>query len=358
MSAAVTNRVQLVGVGACTAVGRDAPSSAAAVRAAISGFADHPYKVDKAGVPMVVARVFSSQVDPDMVEDSIALAVLAAEEASRSLTRGQRKFSGIPLVLGLPPARPGRPANLDTEITQQLKAELGGGSLISAVRTVPHGHAAGLAALEQAWRLIRSGEIDICLVGGVDSYDHDDTLDWLDELEQLNSKVNKWGFVPGQAAGFVLLSSQPFANKHNLPNLGEVLSVSLARENNLIKTESVCVGEGLSQAVRQVLSMMGGEEKAIHQTICDLNGERYRATEFGYTLTRTGDRFLDPGQYTAPADCWGDVGAASAPLFISLAVAAAQKEYSAGPNTLIWASSESGERGAAIIRIEAAEGKA
>jgi|CXWL01.1.fsa_nt_gi 3-oxoacyl-[acyl-carrier-protein] synthase-1 len=355
---AAVAKVQIVGVGACTALGADAPSTAAAVRAAIAGFGDHPYMIDKAGDPMVVARASYLLESPSTAEHFAALAIPAAKEALSPLTEGKKQVTGIPLILGLPPTRPGRPANLDTEMAERFKSELGGGALLSAVRAVPCGHTSGLAALEQGWRLIRSGDIDACLIGGVDSYEDADTLEWLDELEQLHSNTNKWGFIPGEAAGFVLLSSAQFAQKHKLPNLGEVLEVALAQEKNLIKTEAVCIGEGLSAAVRQVLEAMTSKEKPIHQTLCDLNGERYRATEFGYTLTRTGNRFADAGEYTAPADCWGDVGAASAPLLIGLAVAAGQKGYAAGPNTLIWASSEAGERAAAIIRIEAVERKA
>ena len=45
----------IVGLGASTAVGRDAWSSAAAVRAGISGFGEHPFMIDTAGNPMRVA---------------------------------------------------------------------------------------------------------------------------------------------------------------------------------------------------------------------------------------------------------------------------------------------------------------
>ena len=45
----------VVDVGASTPVGRDAWSSAAAVRGQISGFTQHPYMIDTAGEPMCVA---------------------------------------------------------------------------------------------------------------------------------------------------------------------------------------------------------------------------------------------------------------------------------------------------------------
>ena len=48
--------IHVVSLGASTPVGRCAWSSAAAVRAGISGFGQHPYMIDTAGEPMRVAR--------------------------------------------------------------------------------------------------------------------------------------------------------------------------------------------------------------------------------------------------------------------------------------------------------------
>ena len=53
--------------------------------------------------------------------------------------------------------------------------------------------------------------------------------------------------------------------------------------------------------------------------------------------------------FVAPADCWGDVSAASAPLGLVLSTISGRKAYANGTHALIWASSESGERGAALI---------
>ena len=51
----VRHAVVVVGVGARTAVGMTAPATAAAVRAGIAGFEKHPFVVDTAGNPMIVA---------------------------------------------------------------------------------------------------------------------------------------------------------------------------------------------------------------------------------------------------------------------------------------------------------------
>jgi len=92
--------------------------------------------------------------------------------------------------------------------------------------------------------------------------------------------------------------------------------------------------------------------------LCDQNGEAYRADEYGFSLTRTHRFFVDGSDFTAPADCWGDVGAASGPLFLMLAAAAAQKGYARGRWTLAWTSAEGGERSAALVHAEIVKGVA
>ena len=88
----------------------------------------------------------------------------------------------------------------------------------------------------------------------------------------------------------------------------------------------MCIGEGLTRAVRNVFQALPREIR-IDYTICDQNGEAYRADEFGFMLARMSEYFIDPSDFMAPADCCGDVGAASGPLFINLLSFAAEKGY-------------------------------
>src|SRR5262249_1676903 len=76
----------------------------------------------------------------------------------------------------------------------------------------------------------------------------------------------------------------------------------------------------------------------------DMNGEPYRADEFGFATCRVGGLFRDPSAFTTPADCWGDVGAAPRPLFLVLSDAATRKGYATGAVRAGFTSSESGER--------------
>ena len=66
-----------------------------------------------------------------------------------------------------------------------------------------------------------------------------------------------------------------------LEPLGQVLSVGPGVEPNRIKTETVCIGEGLTAAFREALSPASPGAK-VTDVYCDMNGEPYRADEFGF----------------------------------------------------------------------------
>lgn len=55
------------------------------------------------------------------------------------------------------------------------------------------------------------------------------------------------------------------------------------------------------------------------------------------------------GDYEAPSSCWGDVGAASGPLLLVLAVQGWVRDHHRGSHTLIFAGSDAGLRGAIVL---------
>ncbi|GBC62134.1 3-oxoacyl-[acyl-carrier-protein] synthase-1 [Desulfonema ishimotonii] len=341
------DRVCIIGVGALTSVGLHAASTAAAVRAGISGFAEHPYMINREGEPYVLAMV--PGIDPYITGTRryTGLAIPAMAEALLVLDT-LKLGSNIPIIIGLPEKRPGLPDDLPAALSESTKKMIGKKFSTKEIRTLSKGHSAGLMALKSGSKLIAGKACEFCVVGGVDSYTDPDTLDWTEDNGQLHNPSNAWGFIPGEAAGFCVICSGETADKYRLPVKAELAAISTAVENNKIKTETVCIGQGLTQVVRNAVEALQNRPK-IDQVICDQNGEAYRADEFGFMLARLSESFKDPSDYMAPADCWGDVGAASGPLFINLITSAAEKRYAKGPCTLLWTSSEDGERAAAIF---------
>ena len=343
--------VAVVGVGARTAIGLTAASTAAALRAGIAGFGDHPFMIDTAGKKMIVAAVPDLSLDVTGAERLSELATSAAAEAIATLARTSGAKTALPIFVGLPPKRPGRLENTTQAVLTRIRTELAKQCRVAKVEAIETGHAAGTMALQAAWEVVRSGAAEFALAGGVDSYLEPETLEWLESNDQLHSsgeENNPYGLIPGEASGFVLLASSAKAEQYRVPATVELLAIATTRETKLIKTDSVCTGEGLIALFRA----LAGQPPTIQadHLYCDLNGEPYRADEFGFATIRAGKLFRDPSAFAAPADCWGDVGAASGPLFLLAAEAAIRKGYTSGPVLAGFTSSESGERCGFLVK--------
>jgi 3-oxoacyl-[acyl-carrier-protein] synthase-1 len=351
----MTEHVYVVAIGASTPVGRDAWSSAAAVRAGISGFAEHPYMIDTAGEPMRAAIAPWLDIDCQGQERFEALLFPAIDQALQPVVEAGDPKLRVALALGLPSARPGLPTELGDALRASIATRYPGRFVAQAV--LENGHAAGLLGLHASIRKMAENAFDVCVLAGVESYLAPETLEWLEENEQLHGAGplnNAWGFIPGEGAGAVLFAVESAVQRLRVEPLGQVLSVGRGFEQNRIKTKTVCIGEGLTAAFREGLSGLPSGA-TVTDVYCDMNGEPYRADEFGFACLRTKEAFESASDFVAPADCWGDVSAASAPLAFLLSVAASKKAYSNGPYAFLWASSEGGERGSALLALPVIE---
>jgi 3-oxoacyl-[acyl-carrier-protein] synthase-1 len=335
----VKTRVCIAATGTRTPVGLHSASAAAAVRAGITRLAEHPFMIDQAGDPMPAAM--DPRLDPALfgAPRFVELAKSALEEVTASLLWAAS--AAMPLYLGLPEIRPG----FSKEDVFAIRSSLP----YSDVNVILEGHAAGLAALQLATEKIESGELEAGLVGGVESYFHPDTMEWLDSNRQLTGSVSRCGFVPGEGAAVCLLLSEKAAYRRGLRPLAWVAAAATGRETKLIKTSDVCLGEGLTAVVKEATRGLEIPRESVTDIICDMNSERYRSEEWGFVCLRLPFQMANPTDYVSPADCWGDMGSASGPLFAMLACQAWARNYAKGPRTLLWASSEGGLRGAVLL---------
>jgi 3-oxoacyl-[acyl-carrier-protein] synthase-1 len=343
----MTGPAMIIGAGARTALGRNRQSSAAAVRCAIAAFDDYPELLDRYGMPIKVAR--DTGIDPGLLgaDRLTALAIPAAFEAIAPLA-GLRDVPPVTLLLSTGEARPGQTASAAAQVAASLQQALESRIAVDKVWHLMAGHAGGTGLLDVGARMVADGRAGLVLAGGVDSYLHPATLDWLDVGEQLHSEGNIYGFCPGEAAGFVLVATVETFRRIGVPALLTIISSGSAFEPNILKGQEICLGKGLSQAFQLAAEPLENGQAA-SRVICDMNGERYRANEYGLAALRVSRLFMNAADFEAPADCWGDVGAASGPLHVCLTIEAEARGYSKGPLTLIWASSESGQRSAALL---------
>ncbi len=218
------------------------------------------------------------------------------------------------------------------------------------VNLIHHGHAAGLEALHDAREYLAENPDAICIAGAVDSYINIELLEWLDAHDRLHSFSTTWGIVPGEAAGFAVLMFQATAETTQLPVLAELQATAIAREANLIYTKDVCLGYGLTSAWRQVLQGIDPKQQQIGNIYCDLNGERYRADEYGFSVVRLNQYFKQADRFYSPVRSTGEIGAATGLVSLAWWFYQVEKGYNKEPETIIWGSSNCGQRAAVRIK--------
>jgi 3-oxoacyl-[acyl-carrier-protein] synthase-1 len=207
------------------------------------------------------------------------------------------------------------------------------------VQTVPTGHVGVGQALEMVARRISAREMQRCLVVAVDSYLESDAIDWLARGRRLKFGDNPVGLSPGEAGAAFLVESPRAARDRNGRVEAWVKSVALgdtkrpAAETNA-QRDGIALADSLSAVLPAEPSFRG-------HLVTDLNGEEWRAREFGGALARLGARFGDV-DVVYPAKSLGDTGAAGGAIGVCLAARAFRRNYSRSNVTIVTSLSDSG----------------
>lgn len=332
------NSVYIIAIGVQTPIGRCYRSAAAAVRCGISAYREHEFMIDKHGEPMVVANA-----------DWLPMTMSAVE---RMKAFGRDAFADVLRQLKLSSLSEG-------SCFVGVAEDAGGSAVATAVcdelqRLSPsklqdidlEANAVGFRVLGRTMEYVQRFPDQVAFAIVTDSWICPDRLESLDSDGRLHSVNLSWGFTPGEGACAIALATGSLVRQRNLQALGKLHAVSIADESKTLGTRTVCIGEGLTSAFRGALT----STSLVSHSYCDLNGETYRADEFGFAVCRTSQYFEDASRFTAGAQCWGDVGAASSLLGISLAMADWHDDSDKGLNSLIWGSSAANScRGAARV---------
>jgi 3-oxoacyl-[acyl-carrier-protein] synthase I len=181
------------------------------------------------------------------------------------------------------------------------------------------------------------------VVAGVDSYLPAARLALLDSAHRLKSARNVDGFVPGEAATALLLESPQRPRAHAPPPLGVVAALGLGDEPETSRSERASTGVGLCRALRAVVPA------ACPWVLCDLNGESYRAFEWGLARARMGEPFGALRRLVPTAASLGDIGAATGGALVASALAAFRRGYAPAEQAVLWAASDGPQRAAARV---------
>jgi 3-oxoacyl-[acyl-carrier-protein] synthase-1 len=341
----VSQLLTIIGFGAVTAVGFNAPQSCAAIRAAITGFTLAECR-DKVKGPTLHAEV---PLRPRPFEATpfsrlVALAATALRECVESSGLDPRRWVlllGVREYFRVVPGYDWRNSSL-LNVIQQAS----GCSFHPDSRVIPEGNAATFSALAQARVLLASKNVEGCVVGGVDSLLNTADVKRFGGRYRLKSNEVARGFIPGEGAAFVAVASKSTVSQYGMIN-----GIGLAKEGELttVLSSGHPNGKGLASAIRAALSDAGIDESQVHFRVSDMNGELYRGHESMLALTRVYRTRRPNFPQILPAACVGEIGAAAGALLLVVAATSIYRGYAPGRIAICEGSSDGGLRGACLV---------
>src|SRR5262249_19691023 len=193
--------VAVLASGLVTGVGFTSAATCAAVRAAVSNFAETRF-YERGGRWLLGCTV---PLDPPYRGRARLRSLLAPAVRECLAAAGPVASRRIPLLLCVAePGRPGRATGLDDRLLSELQADLATDfHPLSAV--LAEGRIGGARAAARAAALIAGQAVPLCLVAGVDSLLVGATIDYYDGQRRLLTSRNSDGFIPGEAGAAILL---------------------------------------------------------------------------------------------------------------------------------------------------------
>ena len=273
------------------------------------------------------------------------MAALAIEECLGDLT--PKDCEKIPLLLCVAePERPGRLDGLDEQVFKQVTALLDR-RFAEGSAVIPHGRAGTAVALHRARQLVAAGQASQVVIAGTDTFLHWPTLQAYGEARRLLTETNSNGFMPGEAAGAVLITADRSCKGLACTGIG------FGVEAATVLSEEPLRADGLSTAVKQALQDASHAMHELDFRICDLSGEQYYFKEAALTLSRTMRQRKEFFDIWHPAECIGETGAAAGLAMLAVLDMSLRKGYAPGPKMLAHFSNDAGQRAALVLQASA-----
>lgn len=347
--------IVVTGLGMVTPVGYNAKQTCASIRADIARLNEsEEFRIpnEKGHMTTVVCGAVTGVTDGHRrFLRLLRMAKPAYSEVIVESKLSQDDINQSGLYLILPEQdRPGMDNRAEESLANRICDAIEIDEILSRTKVFALGHTGVFFALQEAMKDLTQGIYRYAIIGAVDTYIDEITLEFFQDFNQLKTEDNSKGFIPGEGAAFFTLEKHQTANERKITPLAKIEGVFTALEENTIYEDTPCKGDGLSESIQNTLSSLNDEGTQTGLVICDLNGERYRSLEWGLVLPRALGNNQIPITTWHPADCIGDTGAASGTINICVGVTALVRGYAKTTNILVWGASDDGERGSAYIR--------
>lgn len=220
------------------------------------------------------------------------------------------------------------------------------------------GHAGVAECFERAVADVVSGKVQAAIVGGVDSLLDEETLVWLDTLGRLKRLGVPVGLLPGEAGAFLVLETLRSAKARGARILGTFRAVCLGKEEACLLSGAPAHGTAMTRVLERISGPAGLLGSSPPWVLCDLNGETHRSTEWGHVLVRLAAQFPAFGAPSVwyPAMSFGDVGAASGAVAVSMALHAMERTMAPSRTAIVLSTSDGPGRGAVVLQAPSSPG--
>lgn len=341
----------ITAVNCITAVGHDAAMTAAAVRAGITRFSEFEEYLDRERNPVTVARIRGIEDDGDTVARMTETARQCLEHLLDMNFQQRVPFRPkCHLFLGVSSEkRPG--PRYEESCFGPLNGIMKNRMNMRSTEAVPLGNAAMQNAVAQAGKLIESNPDAVCIVGCVDSLLRHSTLTWFEQAGRLKSASfgRQHGLIAGEAACFLIVEDPERARQSGRTVLARITGLGLAEDPEPRAFGESGRGAGLGEACRGALS--GKSKGGIYSVFGDLNGENSRAMEWSLADRRCFAGNIACRRIWTPANCYGDIGAASGAVMAAVAAQGFSRKWLQGP-VLIFCTDDHGTCGAMVLEKE------
>ncbi len=321
-------------------------------RADLTAFAESPFHCEN-GTRATMAQI---RTLPPKLFGAERLAAIAGRLLGSLLPQLSALGSGARLgVLLCLPERMGeggaRPFALQRKRLEAAVAEaLRAASVDPVLRSLPRGHAALAFALIEAADALAARTLDACLVVGLDTRWDLLAVEELLAASRLFDGENLDSFIPGEGGALLLLGRKDVARALRWPILGRIEAAVTNREPATIENDIGNLALGLSRAARAVSDRLAEEKRSLDWWITDLTPETFRVQEFGLAWPRgAAGVSIERAVVDHPSIHLGDLGAASMPTAVTIALEGIRRGAPPARNCLVTGSSDNGDRGVVLV---------
>ncbi|HYO67571.1 MAG TPA: HEAT repeat domain-containing protein [Archangium sp.] len=332
--------IAVVALGLCTPLGLTAHASllemgAGTVRFLMTDVADRDGDPLRASVLTLLDPILSR------TERMRALAVTALLDChERLVALGP---APVPLVLALPEREHGARYDPSLLVASLVEAAMPVRLQCPGDQVLPEGRAGFFVAVQRALTLLGTGRVAGVLVGAVDSLCDRESLVQMEAKGRCLTSRTRDGTLPGEGAGFVLLTTSAVVEQRKWTPLGWLDGVAITQEPHHFHQGEPNLAEGLTKAFRQLIALVQVGTGRVERVLSCQTGEAFWNREFAHAYLRSAELMPEPLRLELLASSLGDSGAAAGAIQLGHAL-----EAPSGARALIYGCSDGGRIGACI----------